>query len=143
MKNLVVNGLYSHDLMYMVMQDLYPELKTGRDYTIGHPIDPATGEQIGDPDFMSWALDEKLKPDIADLKAHFQANEASYRATFARKYRDACLDASDGRATVTDAPAGSKAANMAQAWHDYRQALRDVPQQPGFPLDIDWPERPE
>ena len=24
----------------------------------------------------------------------------------------------------------------------YRQALRDLPEQPGFPFDIDWPEKP-
>lgn len=24
----------------------------------------------------------------------------------------------------------------------YRQALRDIPQQPGFPFEIDWPEEP-
>lgn len=27
-------------------------------------------------------------------------------------------------------------------WLDYRQALRDVPQQPGFPDIISWPEEP-
>ncbi|WP_321300973.1 tail fiber assembly protein [uncultured Sphaerochaeta sp.] len=30
-----------------------------------------------------------------------------------------------------------------QAWRDYRQALLDVPQQPGFPKEIDWPVAPE
>ena len=29
-----------------------------------------------------------------------------------------------------------------QAWRSYRQALRNVPQQPGFPLSIQWPEAP-
>ena len=29
------------------------------------------------------------------------------------------------------------------AYADYRQALRDVPQQAGFPGDIDWPAKPE
>jgi hypothetical protein len=24
----------------------------------------------------------------------------------------------------------------------YRKALRDLPEQPGFPFDIDWPEKP-
>ena len=38
---------------------------------------------------------------------------------------------------VPDAPVD------AQAWADYRQALRDVPQQSGFPGDIDWPAKPE
>jgi len=27
-------------------------------------------------------------------------------------------------------------------WKNYRQALRDVPQQAGFPNDIEWPEEP-
>lgn len=28
------------------------------------------------------------------------------------------------------------------AWAAYRQALRDVPQQPGFPTNINWPTQP-
>lgn len=30
-----------------------------------------------------------------------------------------------------------------EAWKTYRQALRDVPEQPGFPWNIDWPKTPE
>lgn len=30
-----------------------------------------------------------------------------------------------------------------QEWRDYRQALLDVPQQPGFPDNITWPTKPE
>ena len=29
-----------------------------------------------------------------------------------------------------------------QAWADYRQQLRDITSQPGFPRDIVWPEKP-
>ena len=39
-----------------------------------------------------------------------------------------------------DAPATFS--TKANAWKAYRQALRDVPQQAGFPTDIDWPELP-
>lgn len=28
------------------------------------------------------------------------------------------------------------------AWATYRQALRDVPEQPGFPYDVVWPTQP-
>lgn len=28
-------------------------------------------------------------------------------------------------------------------WIEYRQALRDIPQQEGFPLNIVWPEKPD
>ena len=31
---------------------------------------------------------------------------------------------------------------MKDGWADYRQALRDIPQQSGFPGDIDWPVKP-
>jgi hypothetical protein len=30
-----------------------------------------------------------------------------------------------------------------QEWMDYRQALRDVPQQSGFPDEVDWPIKPK
>lgn len=37
---------------------------------------------------------------------------------------------------VADAPVDK------QAWADYRQALRDVTDQPSFPLSVEWPEQP-
>lgn len=30
-----------------------------------------------------------------------------------------------------------------QPWRDYRQALRDVPDQPGFPAEVVWPTPPD
>ena len=54
-----------------------------------------------------------------------------------RTQRDALLVESDW-AVLPDAPVAD-----AQAWKDYRQALRDVPQQAGFPTDINWPSKPE
>lgn len=32
---------------------------------------------------------------------------------------------------------------MSQAEKDYRQALRDIPQQTGFPTNVAWPTKPE
>ena len=58
------------------------------------------------------------------------------KAEFIRSERDDLLKQSDWT-QVADAPVD------AQAWADYRQALRDVPQQSGFPADIDWPTKPE
>ena len=54
-----------------------------------------------------------------------------------RTQRDALLADSDW-SVLPDAPVTDE-----QAWKDYRQALRDVPQQNGFPTDIDWPVKPE
>jgi hypothetical protein len=33
--------------------------------------------------------------------------------------------------------------NVSTLWASYRQALRDVPAQPGFPWTITWPAQPE
>jgi len=53
-----------------------------------------------------------------------------------RTQRDALLSQSDWT-QVPDAPVDQ------QAWAEYRQALRDLPQQAGFPTEITWPAKPE
>ena len=53
----------------------------------------------------------------------------------ARKHRDGLLAASDWT-QVADAPVDQA------AWATYRQALRDIPQQQGFPCEIAWPAKP-
>jgi len=58
-------------------------------------------------------------------------------ASEARTQRNALLSDSDW-AVLPDAPVADQ-----QAWMDYRQALRDVPEQAGFPANIDWPEKPD
>jgi len=57
-------------------------------------------------------------------------------AAIARRQRDEALRATD-RTQLPDVPGATKARYV-----DYRQALRDVPQQPGFPRDINWPVPP-
>lgn len=53
-----------------------------------------------------------------------------------RAKRNALLTASDWT-QVADAPVDQ------EAWATYRQELRDIPQQEGFPVDINWPAEPE
>ena len=57
-------------------------------------------------------------------------------ATQARTKRDALLSQSDWK-QITDVPVDQA------AWATYRQALRDVPAQAGFPENIVWPVAPE
>ena len=52
-----------------------------------------------------------------------------------RLRRDTLLSASDWT-QVADAPVDKA------AWATYRQALRDIPQQEGFPTVIVWPDKP-
>ena len=52
-----------------------------------------------------------------------------------RMERDILLAASDWT-QVADAPVDR------EAWAVYRQALRDIPKQEGFPTDVAWPVKP-
>lgn len=67
-----------------------------------------------------------------------QALDAEQRAEDARTERNARLAACDWT-QVADAPLD--AAQVA-AWVAYRQALRDVTEQAGFPDTISWPLEP-
>lgn len=62
-------------------------------------------------------------------------DELAILARQARMQRNWLLQASDWT-QVADAPVNQT------AWADYRQELREVPQQPGFPQTINWPEIP-
>jgi len=65
------------------------------------------------------------------------APQPSYEALSAavRSRRDALLEQTDWRA-LPDAP-------NRDVWIAYRQELRDVPQQAGFPHNVVWPVKPE
>lgn len=56
-----------------------------------------------------------------------------------RAQRDTLLAASDWTQTL-DAPL---TATAKQAWKVYREALRDITKQAGFPESVDWPVAPE
>jgi hypothetical protein len=64
-----------------------------------------------------------------------EADRLEQEANEARTQRDALLSQSDWT-QVPDAPVDQT------AWAEYRQALRDVPQQAGFPTEITWPQIP-
>lgn len=83
--------------------------------------------QIGDKWHTNW-----VAVDMADdAKTALDAQRAaSVRAERAQKLADCDWT------QVADAPVDK------QAWATYRQALRDVPAQAGFPWDVQWPEQP-
>jgi hypothetical protein len=57
------------------------------------------------------------------------------KAISVRAERSSLLTASDWT-QVADAPVDQA------AWASYRQALRDIPDQPGFPHNVAWPTKP-
>jgi len=98
-----------------------PKPTDGSGYEYTHPF---TYDADEDAVYGAWQ-----QTDVID-----RINEA--KAKGIREQRDALLDESDF-AVLPDSPVSDT-----DAWKTYRQALRDVPQQPGFPGDITWPEKP-
>ncbi|WP_409968737.1 tail fiber assembly protein [Bengtsoniella intestinalis] len=68
-----------------------------------------------------------------------QPTQEETLAADARNTRDKRLTACDWT-QVGDCPLDEATKT---AWQTYRQALRDVPNQSGFPNDINWPEMPD
>ena len=97
--------------------------------------------------YPSWTYDEETNewvPPVAKPDDDAEWDEDSQEwipgpevlARDARATRNRLLRDSDWT-QVSDAPVDQS------AWAEYRQALRDVPQQTGFPTDINWPTKPE
>ena len=87
----------------------------------------------------------------AAYKAACDRADATEAAAFARKIRDKMLEESDKRMALdrlgldtSTAPKfiASLAKIFGGDWAKYRQALRDLPQQEGFPFDIRFPTYP-
>lgn len=108
------------------------------------------------------AVCNSLRSEMDDVleRAYAHAVEAKNEelaAELARKIRDKLLAASDKECVLDKmlpaAPSGAtfadwlawlkELANVASnEWGLYRQALRDLPQQEGFPFDIEFPKPP-
>ena len=88
------------------------------------PADPGNRDRL---EYLQW-LDAGNTPDPAEQMI----------ADAARARRDALITATD-YLLMPDYPISAEQLAEVRA---YRQALRDVPLQAGFPSDIDWPVPP-
>jgi len=79
------------------------------------------------------------KHSVADMDDEAKAAKDAEQAKIVRITRDAKLAESDWRvikALESNTPQDFE-------WASYRQALRDVPNQVGFPWEVVWPTQPE
>jgi hypothetical protein len=73
---------------------------------------------------------------VRDMTAEEVQQRDDNKASEIRNERDEKLVESDWT-QLEDAPVSKI------AWATYRQALRDVPEQTGFPWEVTWPTKPE
>jgi len=85
---------------------------------------------------FDFSLDDFPDSPVPEMPA-YNPNERQLEqeAAAARSERNALLSQSDWT-QVPDAPVDQS------AWAGYRQALRDLPQQAGFPQEVVWPNPP-
>ncbi len=84
---------------------------------------------------LDGVLIDMDEDDIAQYEAT-QAEAEAQRPAAKRRHRDALLADTDWT-QLPDVPEATR-----NAYTAYRQALRDVPAQEGFPNDIVWPVAP-
>ena len=85
--------------------------------------------------FQEYTDDDNVTHSVADQQAAYDAQNTATLAASERAKRDDLLKETDhfGLSDVT----------MSAEMTTYRQALRDIPQQAGFPSTITWPTKPE
>jgi Phage tail assembly chaperone protein len=76
------------------------------------------------------------KYSVADMDDETKAAKDAEQAKSMRDQRNQKLSDSDWT-QLADSPENKA------AWATYRQALRDVPTQAGFPWEVQWPQQPE
>ena len=81
---------------------------------------------------VQFSAEEETARDAEEQAWAAGANDRA--AAEVREERDAKLAACDWRA-LSDV-------TLSTAWRTYRQALRDVSQQSGFPSSVTWPTEP-
>jgi len=89
--------------------------------------------------FADYVDEDGVTVTKAEQEQAYTATKDAEAATAARATRDGLIASCDWMA-IKAFEAGT---TVSTEWATYRQALRDVSAQEGFPNDITWPEKPE
>ncbi|WP_321944269.1 tail fiber assembly protein [Burkholderia cenocepacia] len=121
------------ELLFAIQQE-YPDLVGGRDYLLARALNPdGTAKEHARVDKWPEAID---KPDADWIQAHVAVHRKAFEESPVRYQRDQLLAQTDWTQGA-DVPAATAA-----RFAEYRQALRDLPEQAGFPHSVEWPAFP-
>lgn len=87
------------------------------------------------PIFTDTTAEDGTVTTAAQHEAAYKARKDAEQAKSVREERNRKLTETDWT-QLADAPVNSV------AWSNYRQALRTLPEQAGFPFNVQWPEKP-
>jgi len=92
-----------------------------------------------------WYTKYILGPVFTDGETTAAEQEAAYKAQKDLEFAKAARDSRDSLLAECDwviVMSLEAGRTIPAEWATYRQALRDLPQQAGFPVTIDWPVKP-
>ena len=89
--------------------------------------------------YIEWFTSETAEPTKDQILVKLDELQYQYKIDLVRYDRNQLLTDTDW-IVVKHNELGTP---IPQEWLDYRQALRDITEQTGFPENIDWPQEPE
>lgn len=134
--------MITHDELIFCLQQKYPNLAHGVDFWVGQEMSRDSGEQLAPARIIAWHVEgQPTDEEVAELVEQYgDAAKAHVLGQRAREERDRRLEQADAMFyKAMDSGDTSKAQQVGK----YRQALREVPDQPGFPVDFTWPDIPD
>jgi len=113
-------------------------------------IDGMTGQSVPSWDYEKYDFKTDYKPGLAaEIEADYTTwlqkakdAEQTAEADKVRNYRDGLLNQCDLQYCNSEKWA-AMTEDKQKEWTAYKQALRDVPIQSGFPYSINWPTMPK
>lgn len=91
------------------------------------------------PIFTDYTQEDGTVVTAAEQEIAYKSNKDAEQAKSVRASRETLLKETDW--TQLDDTPFDNAKKM--AWANYRQALRDIPLQAGFPWEVQWPVKPQ
>ena len=134
--------MLTHDELIFCLQQKYPDLVHGVDFWVGQSMCRDTGQQTEAARIIAWHADGQPTDEevTALIEQYGEAARLHVLGQRAREERDRRLMAADA---MFYKAMDTGDASRAQQVGKYRQALREVPDQPGFPADFTWPDIPD
>ncbi len=135
--------LHADELAYCIAKK-YPTLKRHKDYWVAHAVDETTRVQVDSAWIVQWNPTDPPQPtakELAELWAQYGDEAIEWHlSNHLRGMRDFELSRVDPLVAIAE---DNEDRERVKALRTYRQALRNVPQQPGFPFSVAWPAPPE